>query len=54
MCAKGVREVELSTDIDFNKSPAAKVAEPETGEDCGVILTKVSPYHRRFSLLRTS
>lgn len=50
MCAKGLSEAKLSTSIDFNKSPAAKPKGLETGEDCGVILTKVSPYHRPFLL----
>jgi cyclopropane-fatty-acyl-phospholipid synthase len=34
--------VELSSDIDFIKTPAAKPSEFETGKDCGIALTKVS------------
>lgn len=44
MGVKGA-EVQLSSDIDFIKTPAAKKAEFETGEDCGIALTNVSPCH---------
>lgn len=45
MSAKGGKEVELSSDIDFIKTPAAKPAEFETGKDCGIALTSVSLCH---------
>lgn len=45
MSAKGVGEVELSSDIDFIQTPAAKSAELETGENCGIALTNVSLCH---------
>lgn len=35
--------VELSSDIDFIKTPAAKPSQFETGEDCETALTNVSP-----------
>lgn len=43
MSAKGVKEVELSSDIDFIKTPAATPAKLQTGEDCGIALTNVGP-----------
>lgn len=43
MGARGFKDVELSSDIDFIKTPAAKPSEFETGEDCGIALTNVSP-----------
>lgn len=45
MSAKGVNEVELSGDIDFIKTPAAKPAKLQTGEDCGIGLTNVCSCH---------
>ena len=42
MTANRVKEVELSSDIDFIKTPAAKPAKLETGEECGIALTNVS------------
>ena len=33
---------QLTSDINFIKTPAAKPAEFETGEDCGIALTNVS------------
>jgi hypothetical protein len=38
------QNVELSSDIDFIETPAAKPSEFETGEDCGIALTKVSSF----------
>lgn len=43
MSARTPKDVELSGDIDFIKTPAAKPSEFETGEDCGIALTNVSP-----------
>ncbi|KAJ6008820.1 hypothetical protein N7522_003836 [Penicillium canescens] len=37
--------VELSSDIDFIETPAAKPSEFETGEDCGIALTKSPAIH---------
>lgn len=42
MSAKGAKDVELSSDIDFIKTPAAKPSEFATGEDCGIATTNVS------------
>lgn len=38
----GAKGAELTSDIDFIKTPAAKPAEFATGEDCGIPLTNVS------------
>lgn len=42
MRARKAKEVELSGDIDFIETPAAKPKEFDTGEDCGIALTNVS------------
>jgi hypothetical protein len=39
----GAKGAELTSDIDFIKTPAAKPAQFGTGEDCGIPLTNVSP-----------
>jgi cyclopropane-fatty-acyl-phospholipid synthase len=36
------KTVELSGDIDFIETPPAKASQFETGEDCGIEVTKVS------------
>jgi cyclopropane-fatty-acyl-phospholipid synthase len=38
----GAKGAELTSDIEFIKTPAAKPAEFATGEDCGIPLTNVS------------
>lgn len=43
MSARGSKDIHLSNDIDFIKTPAAKPSGFETGEDCGIALTKVGP-----------
>lgn len=42
MSAKESKDVELSSDIDFIKTPPAKPSQFETGDDCGIALTNVS------------
>lgn len=42
MSAKGAKNVELSSNIDFIKTPEAKPSEFATGEDCGIAVTNVS------------
>lgn len=41
MSGKGSKGVELSGDIEFMKTPTAKVSAFGTGEDCGVKLSSV-------------
>ena len=41
MSATGAKQPELSSDIDFIKTPAAKPSEFATGEDCGIATTNV-------------
>ncbi|KAJ5663218.1 hypothetical protein N7507_003949 [Penicillium longicatenatum] len=45
MSAKKVGQVDLSSDIDFIKTPPARPAELETGEGCGITLTNSSAIH---------
>jgi cyclopropane-fatty-acyl-phospholipid synthase len=41
MSGKGPKGVELSGDIEFIKTPAAKAPAFGTGEDCGINLSNV-------------
>ncbi|KAJ5379540.1 Sphingolipid C9-methyltransferase 1 [Penicillium cosmopolitanum] len=41
----GAKGAELTSDIDFIKTPAAKPAEFATGEDCGIPLTNSAAIH---------